>query len=113
MLDIIVYLILLTATSGCLFMVLKSAMQPHNAFLVSIVGTIVAVWILYGIREGADFQMNLLGPGIVSAFDVVFTPTWRNNDSIQVTTQNFSIASVNPTNPNSGKVWGYVRALKQ
>jgi hypothetical protein len=83
---------LFTAIGGSLFMTLKSAMLPQNAFLTAIAGTIAAVWILYGIREGADFEFRMYD--VNSVGQVSFKPVARPQDEILMDVKKFYIKEI-------------------
>jgi hypothetical protein len=97
--DIIVYLILITSVFGCLFIVLKTAMHKHNAFLAAIAVTIASVWILYGLREGVDFEVKAVN--INSVGKINLKPTARPSDEIQLDIKRFNIIEM--------AVDGYIR----
>jgi hypothetical protein len=101
MITILVYSILFAAICCSLFMVLKNIMKLQNAFLAAVAGTILSVWILYGIREGVDFEVKAVD--INSLGKINLKPTARPSDEIQLDIKRFNIIEM--------AVDGYIRPV--
>jgi hypothetical protein len=101
MLDIVVYLIFFTILSSSLFMVLKGFMLTPNAFLTAFALTILAVWGMYGLREGADFETNFFDVTMNGLMNTASTA--RPSDKAEFDLRRFVI--------EKGKVSGFIRQI--